>query len=45
VRFIFWFVIWACSLGMLEIDVLYADGLHIELHSWLGREAKHGDSE
>lgn len=36
-RLIFWFSVWALTLGLLDIDVEYKDGLRIKLHSWLRR--------
>lgn len=34
-RAVLWFILWLLSAGIAEIDVRYADGLHIALHSWL----------
>jgi hypothetical protein len=33
-RIAFWLILWLVTLGVLAIDVQYADGLHITLKSW-----------
>lgn len=41
-RFIFWIAVWVATLGLLDIDVSYSDGLHVKLRSWLrkGRDPR-----
>ena len=33
-RVLMWLVLWLVTLGTLDIDVLYSDGLHIRLVGW-----------
>ncbi len=35
-RIALWTTLWVATLGLLEIDVCYEDGLHIQLHNWWG---------
>lgn len=35
IRCTMWGFLWLVTLGVLEIDVEYSDGLHIRLHSWV----------
>lgn len=33
-RFLAWFILWVVTLGMLDIDVKYSDGLSVHLVGW-----------
>jgi hypothetical protein len=33
-RFIFWLTVYILCLGIMDIDVLYADGLRVKFVSW-----------
>ena len=35
-RMALWVTLWVATVGLLEIDVRYSDGLHIQLHNWWG---------
>lgn len=32
-RMLWWVTIWVVTLGLLEIDIRYSDGLRIQLHN------------
>ncbi len=34
-RFLFWLALYLLSVGTLDIDVQYSDGVRITFHSWL----------
>lgn len=36
IRMALWTTLWVVTLGVMEIDVEYSDGLHIKLHNWWG---------
>lgn len=35
IRALLWGLLWVCTLGILDIEVKYSDGLHIKYNSWL----------
>ncbi|KKM17961.1 hypothetical protein LCGC14_1670420 [marine sediment metagenome] len=41
-RTILWLGVWLLSLGMLDIDVKYSDGLRIQLVGWPSKLADRG---
>jgi len=35
IRFLVIFLLWVCTLGVIDIDIRFRDGLHIHFKSWL----------